>query len=252
MGRGRRRACGRAGYGALVVLAGCVACLVGAPAAAAQRIDPSVQRWVLGRYAEARGVAHALPAGIAAIERLPGELAGRCPGVLAAAPAGPQRSALEWEAFAVVGLDLIAPAEQPVRGFAEAMLRLRWPSRRLAGLVRALAETQLAVTRMSPPDLCADAAVWVRSGYRTLAPASARAARVFRAGDREGALERQVGRALGRLATPSEKRLLQRAASATAGAALSGLFESSARGVLQAVGLATAAEAPLAGPEAAG
>jgi hypothetical protein len=133
---------------------------------------------------------------------------------LLSAPAGKLRQQLEGEAEIAVILTTVAPAREPVTGFATSMLRLQWRDATLTRLVHAYAHVQTSIFGLPIPDVCGDIRAWSASGYVRLPPTTtallAQQRHAFAADESE--IEQRLLRALAPHETHAEKKLLRQAA----------------------------------------
>jgi len=183
--------------GCAAVATAMIALLLAAPAAFAQ-VSPgdatATRDYLQTDLAYTRTEIRTLPAGLAAISALRGQLQGECSGVLANEPklaqgATPSEAAVkiaDEQSAAVFGVAEHSELQRR-RDLAHALSRLSWSSAAVTRLVHSFATAEVEQAEVPPPDLCADLRDWVSGGYQTVSAATERYVR------RESVLTAETG-----------------------------------------------------------
>jgi hypothetical protein len=199
--------------------------------------DASATRAYLQAYlGQVRAEASGIPAGVAAMEALRGQLQLECPGVLAQEPTPskgekPSESAIEISDELQESLFGVAErTESSVhRRFAHSVARLRWSDRGLTRLVHAYAADEVEQAEVPTPDLCSDIRAWVASGFQTVSAATeAYLRRESTLSGGAGGAQEAITRKLERYESPADKRIARRIAKTDKQALQTGLPKVSA------------------------
>jgi hypothetical protein len=196
------------------------AVLVALPAATAHAQassgDASTTRAYLQAYlGQTRAEVSGLPAGLAAMEALRGQLQLECPGVLAQEPTPsrgerPSESAIEISDELQESLFGVAERTEISvhRRFAHSVERLTWSDRGLTRLVHAYAAGEVEQAEIPTPDLCSDMRAWVASGFQTVSAATeAYLRRESTLLGRTGGAHEAIMHKLERYESPADKRI---------------------------------------------
>jgi hypothetical protein len=144
----------------------------GAPAAIASSADISATRgyvqanYALVQYAAARlGTARGLLDGV--FNRARSE----CPNAAAGSPQNPESTMVSYEIIGAMVLAAYHAAMPQINAFVRVAARSQWSNRALTRGIHAYAGKLRTLSRLAPPQLCADIHAWAASGYKAL-PAS--------------------------------------------------------------------------------
>jgi hypothetical protein len=171
---------------------------------------------------QVRAEVSGLPAALAAMEALRGQLQQECSGVLAQQPTparGEKPSESAIEISDEVQESLFGEAERTEssihRRFAHSVARLRWSDRALTRLVHTYATGEVEQAGIPTPDLCSDMRAWVASGFQTVSAATnAYLGRVSTLSSRTGGAQEAIMRKLERFESPADKRIARQIAAA--------------------------------------
>jgi hypothetical protein len=185
--------------------------------------DASATRAYLQAYlGQTRAEVSGLPAALAAMEALRGQLQLECPGVLAQQPTPsrgekPSESAIEISDELQESLLGVAErTESSVhRRFARSVARLRWSDRGLTRLVHAYTAGEVEQAGIPTPDLCSDIRAWVASGFQTVSAATvAYLDRESTLSSRTAGAQEAIMRTLEHYETSADKRVARQIAAA--------------------------------------
>ena len=171
---------------------------------------------------QVRAEVSGLPAGLAAMEGLRGQLQLECPGVLAQQPTPsrgekPSESAIEISDEVQEALFGVAErTESSVhRRFAHSVARLRWSDHGLMRLVHTYTTGEVEQAETPTPDLCSDMRTWAASGFQTVSVATAAyLSRESTLSSRTAAAQEAIMRKLERYESPADKRIARKIAKA--------------------------------------
>jgi hypothetical protein len=188
------------------------------PAASAQASsgDASATRAYLQAYlGQVRAEVSGLPAGLAAMEALRGQLQQECPGVLAQRP-----TLFQGEKLSESALDISDEVQEALYGvaertessvhrrFARSVAHLEWSDGGLSRLVHTYTTGEVEQAEVPAPDLCSDMRAWVASGFQSVSPAAV--AYLRRKGTilgRTGGAQEAIMGKLERYETAADKRI---------------------------------------------
>jgi hypothetical protein len=153
----------------------------GAAAGMNARDAASTGAFLRAEYTKTSAQLNRVNADIEALEAYGARLGRECPGVLNGEPELGSGSARNFSVRAISEERLAAilgVAERrdtkPQRDFVRAIAPLRWSNRSLSSSIHRSTAAELALERLSPPDLCADLKAWVASGYKSVSTATER------------------------------------------------------------------------------
>lgn len=195
-GQGRSRRLRRRALrlvGRVAVAAGLTVFATAVPAFSAQSADQrETDAYLMAQYSWAQQSLANVNASRAEVEMRVTSIGSECPGILQGAPtqfSSPrstsfargvgeskreeeQLNELERELRLALGLIHEQSDRQPLTTLAGAIGSLRWSNPELTRLVGAEAAKVREELALAVPDVCADITAWVRSGYKTLSPAT--------------------------------------------------------------------------------
>jgi hypothetical protein len=152
-----------------IVMGIMVCCLLDPSAAIAEpRDNAATATYLRADYLLIRQQTHMAKASVAAIEGEGRSVEKGCASVLAEAPKGSQLEELSQEMSSAVLFSGSKPDRSAMLRFAREVAPLRWNSRRVTRLVRAIAASERKGADLRFPDVCADIRAWVASGYKHL------------------------------------------------------------------------------------
>ncbi len=164
------------GRGRTLALAVLVAlfCATGSAVALSAGDGSATHRYLNATLALHRREAHNASKGGAAIEALTVRVKSECPLVLSASPLTKNTKAPQSErpVFEEMLLDPLLMLDRaafhgPLVAFDDAVRRLSWSNRFLTRVLRSFTKEGVALSDVTPPDICADMEAWVKSGYST-------------------------------------------------------------------------------------
>jgi hypothetical protein len=205
---------------AAAVIAVVVLALSATSAQASSGDTSSTGAYLHAYLGQVRAEVSGLPAALAAMEALRGQLQQECPGVLAQQPTPsrgekPSESAIEISDEVQESLFGVAErTESSVhRRFAGSVSRLRWSDRALTRLVHTYAAGEVEQAEAPTPDLCSDIRAWVASGFQTVSAATAAyLGRESAISSRTAGAQEAIMRKLERYESPADKRIARQIA----------------------------------------
>jgi len=176
-------------------------------AAADGRDRAATSGYLHAEYLFQQAAAKILPtAGVLSAEGLASTVGAECPGVVAGAPAGQQKSTLDLELVVAELRAVFAPLRPAVDRLAAETKRLRWDDRVLNRLVHANIAYGVSVLVAPSPSVCADMRAWVASGYRHVPAEARRLEQSLSLADTETPVRERMAR----YESPAERRLVRR------------------------------------------
>ena len=113
-----------------------------------------------------------IPEAEAAIQGVLRDVRNRCPLAAAGSPQNPMSTQLSNEVIGAMVLAVVRRGLSLAKSFVGASQGLSWSSRGLTREVQAYVGHVRVLSKLAPPDLCADVRAWASSGFQKLAPAT--------------------------------------------------------------------------------
>jgi hypothetical protein len=192
------------------VLVGLVLGVTPSGALASSADVATTQRLARATNTLVRAVTPDVPRGLAAAEHFAARIASECPEAAVGSPQNKESEQLDNEvigAMTVVGYHVAAA---PVATFARAVRGLHWSNGRLTRALRRFVTRLAGLTKLTPPNVCADVKSWAASSYQTVPPSTFAFEHTYFATDPEAEEVPLIIRLATPYATPSEIPVLKR------------------------------------------
>ena len=189
-----------------------VAALALAPAGAAASSHDVSTTTALARATDTlvRAATPDVPRGLHAAENFAKQTAAQCPAAAVGSPQNYQSEQLDNEVIGAMTTVGYRTAAGSIARFASAVKGLQWSNPRLTHAVRRFATRLEGLSRLTPPNLCADIQAWAASGYSTLPATTVAFDRHYFAVDPEAEEVPLIIRLASPYATPAEMPVLRR------------------------------------------
>lgn len=194
----------------MTVLVGLVLGVVPAAALASSADVAATQKLAAATNTLVRAATPDIPRGLAAAERFASQTVAQCPAAAAGSPQNHESEQLDDELIAAMTIAGYRTAAAPVAVFARAVHGLHWSNSRLTRAVQRFATRLHGLTRLTPPNLCADIATWASSNYLTVPASTVAFDRGYFATDPEAEEVPLIINLASPYATPSELPVLKR------------------------------------------
>jgi hypothetical protein len=173
-------ALGLAGTLAAALMAFLLAAGIAVEVAQAASSDATATRaYVEADYRLMNAAVRKIPDAEAAIQGVLRDVRNECPKAAGGSPQNPMSTQLSNEVIGAMVLAVVKRGLSLAKSFVGATQALHWSSRALTREVQEYVGHVRVLSKLAPPDLCADVRAWASSGFQRLAPATEAFDRVF-------------------------------------------------------------------------